>query len=537
MSEQETFNQQLSSQFEQLECESLLSHSYHNDTKHDLDFPNVDRKYMAKIKLVNDALQDIGMGRFQWTLFFVTGLGWFFDNFWMFAISLISLPVKREFHIDKIGYLIFYKYIGLILGSGFWPLMADIYGRSIAFNFTLFMSGVSGLLAGFMPSYSTLNFMMICIGFATGGNQPVDSMLFIELIPASHQHLLLYESAFWGLGLFSAAIIGWPFVVNYTCGQDSDCRYNDNLGWRYAYWTYGVMTLVLASLRRFAIIYESPKFYISKGNNEKAVLIVQSIAARNNTQSVLTVDDLDEIDQQYGPDLFEHQTTSSNHLLISKYLENYQRWKLLFQTKELATTTSLLWMIWGLCGLAFPLFSGFLPFYLQWKGQTGNENGSNHELLNITYRNYAIQAIFSIPSGIIGGYLANHKYVGRKRVGLLGGVSTGIFMYLFIYSTPKKSTSMFSPYLFYNCMISFVTTFIYGAMYSYTPEIYPVPLRGIATATCSVFNRVCGLIGPIISLYLNISNGQPVFLSGALFMIAGLLFLVLPYETRGRAAS
>lgn len=478
-----------------------------------------------KAKLINDALQDIGMGKFQWTLFWITGMGWFFDNFWMFAISLISLPVQREFNVDKIGYLILYKYIGLIIGCTTWPLLADIYGRTIAFNSTLLISGFSGLLAGFMPNYSSLNFTMILIGLATGGNQPVDSMLFIELIPPSHQHLLIYSSAFWGLGSFTAAIIGWPLIANFSCSSSLNCLYSDNLGWRYSYWIFGLLTLLFALTRKFANIYESPKYYIKKGDNAKAVAVVNSIALRNHVQTWLTIEHLDSIDDEFN--LYPNLEVK----VLNQYLKEFCNWNLLFQSKTSSLLTTLLWLIWGLCGLAFPLFSGFLPFYLNWKVGSG----STHSL-NVTYRNYAVQAIFSIPSGIIGGYFANLKSIGRKGLGCLGGISTGIFMYLFIYSTPKNSTSVFSAFLFYNCMISFVTTFIYGAMYSYTPEVYPVHLRGIATATCSLCNRLCGLLGPIISLYLDVSNGQPVYLSGGLFVLAGLLFLALPYETRGKAA-
>lgn len=501
-----------------------------------LSFPSVDQHYIKKVEIINQALQDIGMGKFQKLLFVVTGMGWFFDNFWMFAISLISLPVEREFHIEKIGYLILFKYIGLILGCTIWPLIADIYGRTFAFNITLFMSGIAGFMAGFMPNYSSLNFMMILIGFATGGNQPVDSMLFIELIPPSHQHLLVYSSGFWGLGSFTAAIIGWPFIARYTCPQDSVCSYHDNLGWRYCYWTFGILTLIFAYVRNYANIYESPKYYIKQGNNLQAVTIIKAIARRNNVQTWLTLNHLNEIDNQYNPDNINN--LDSNYYqkkLFNQYLLEFCDWNLLFQTRELTILTSILWLIWGLCGLGFPLFSGFLPFYLQWK--SGNNHDTNQHSLNITYRNYAIQAIFSIPSGIIGGYIANLKYIGRKGVGFIGGILTGVFMYLFIYSTPKDSSSILSPYLFYNCMISFVTTFIYGAMYSYTPEVYPAPLRGIATATCSLCNRLCGLLGPIISLHLDISNGEPVYLSGGLFILAGLLFLVLPYETRGKAST
>jgi hypothetical protein len=41
---------------------------------------HVDPLYQAKAQLLNDAIQEIGMGRYQWHLFVVAGFGWFSDN-------------------------------------------------------------------------------------------------------------------------------------------------------------------------------------------------------------------------------------------------------------------------------------------------------------------------------------------------------------------------------------------------------------------------------------------------------------------------
>ncbi|KAI8155529.1 putative MFS-type transporter, partial [Colletotrichum sp. SAR 10_65] len=40
-------------------------------------------EYELKSKLVNKAIQDIGMGRYNWQLFILCGFGWFADNLWM----------------------------------------------------------------------------------------------------------------------------------------------------------------------------------------------------------------------------------------------------------------------------------------------------------------------------------------------------------------------------------------------------------------------------------------------------------------------
>ncbi|PYH66438.1 uncharacterized protein BO88DRAFT_118849 [Aspergillus vadensis CBS 113365] len=42
-----------------------------------------DTAYDRKAKLINRAIQDIGMGRYQWQLFALCGFGWLADNLWL----------------------------------------------------------------------------------------------------------------------------------------------------------------------------------------------------------------------------------------------------------------------------------------------------------------------------------------------------------------------------------------------------------------------------------------------------------------------
>ena len=93
--------------------------------------PALDRVYHAKATLLNNAVQEIGVGKYQvrpqlssptimpirrpqWWLFVVTGFGWFADNLWpvstqyhghrsepdaeQVVTGLILVPVINEFH-------------------------------------------------------------------------------------------------------------------------------------------------------------------------------------------------------------------------------------------------------------------------------------------------------------------------------------------------------------------------------------------------------------------------------------------------------
>lgn len=41
---------------------------------------------------------------------------------------------------------------------------------------------------------------------------------------------------------------------------------------------------------------------------------------------------------------------------------------------------------------------------------------------------------------------------------------------------------------------------------------------------------------PIVAMFANLQTSAPVYTSGALFIAAGILVLILPFESRGKAA-
>lgn len=484
--------------------------------------------FRAKAIIVNRGLAETGFGPYLIRLLIVGGLGWFFDNFWMFAISLISLPILREFPTSEVAWMVFWKYVGLVFGSTIWPLAANKWGRVPSFDISLISAGFCGFLASMAPNFRILCGLLCFVGFNTGGNQPVALMMVVELIPASHQHWLMYELIAWGFGLFTAAIIGWPLVLQNTCDV-SECDPKDNRGWRYSYCVYGTMTFVLFLLRKKWHIHELPKFLAAEGENQYAVAVLKQIGVDNLRGLVLvSVTELDQVDREIPNEYREEVGHCSTQDRIGAACKTvHEEYRMLLEDKTMKRTTYTLWLIWGLCGMGFPLFLSFLPIYLNNKTTT----------LNQTYRDYAIQAVFLIPLGVLAGKLAQHPKLGRRGVGGLGGILTGVFMYLFIMAKPAKSESSWvNGYLIYNCCISFVTTLLYGALYAYTPEVFPLPLRAIAVALCLFWNRSFGLLGPIIALTMKINLGAPVFLSGALFIIAGCSFLSLPLETLGKAA-
>ncbi|QKX63773.1 uncharacterized protein TRUGW13939_10944, partial [Talaromyces rugulosus] len=105
--------------------------------------PAVSEAYRLKSELVAQHLAKIGMGRFQYLLFIVTGFGWIVDNFWSQGITAIRPPVANEFtDISRLSFSSVAYYVGLIIGAWFWGTTADAFGRKPAFNATILLGGI-----------------------------------------------------------------------------------------------------------------------------------------------------------------------------------------------------------------------------------------------------------------------------------------------------------------------------------------------------------------------------------------------------------
>jgi hypothetical protein len=81
----------------------------------------IDPVYEGKAQVLNTAIQDIGMGKYQWQLFIVVGgFGWASDNLWPVVTSLILTPIALEFNVTRPPLLSLSQNIGLLVGAIFW---------------------------------------------------------------------------------------------------------------------------------------------------------------------------------------------------------------------------------------------------------------------------------------------------------------------------------------------------------------------------------------------------------------------------------
>jgi len=409
-------------------------------------------------------------------------------------------------------------------------------GRRICFNTTLLISSVFGLAAGGANSYVTFCALLACTGLGVGGNIPVDSALYLEFIPGTHQWMLTLLSMFWSFGTLFVALIGWGFINTYSCNGEP-CTRENNMGWRYVFFTTGAIVFAMWILRFFVYrIPESPKYLIARGRDAEAVAVVHYIAEQNGRTCTLTLEKLRAAAGESTDDLTLNNadvvsptvTDGKSLWLMAKQSVGqfkFEHIRALFATWRIGINTTVLTLIWGLIGAASPLYNAFIIVFISEKGAEVGQSSTY-----TTYRQYAITSTVGIPAAIIAAGLVELPRSGRKGAMALSTALTGVFLFLFTTSRNPEGI------LGWNCALSLTQDIMYGVLYAYTPESYPAPQRGTGYAISMTFNRIMGVVILLIGRYMEITPTKPVYVSASLFLATAVFMLFLPIETKGLMA-
>ncbi|KAJ3523970.1 hypothetical protein NM208_g12242 [Fusarium decemcellulare] len=87
----------------------------------------------------------------------------------------------------------------------------------------------------------------------------------------------------------------------------------------------------------------------------------------------------------------------------------------------------------------------------------------------------------------------------------------------------------------FQCPTGVLGNFEYAVMYACTPESFPGPVRGTGMGIAATLLRLGGLAASFVSTY----GGYmvvPIYVSAALWVVAGFMCLGLPYETHGHVS-
>ncbi len=430
---------------------------------------------MANQITLDQAVEQIGFGKFQSKLMTICGMGWAADAMEVLLISFAIPAIGEEWNLSagQKALLATAIFLGMLMGAYIWGRIADTRGRKIGFISTIAIDSIFGLASAFSPSFAWLVVLRGLTGFGVGGTLPVDYAIFAEYLPANKRgrYLVLLES-FWALGYLLAAGLAWLIVPR--------------LGWRWLLAISALPGLIIFIIRRS--IPESPRYLLVQGRSEEAAAVLRRVAQYNGvSMGDFSLAPLEKTAPARVQDLLH---------------------------PSLRRSTFLLWLIWFAISLGYYGVFTWLPNYFRGLGMT---------LLPV-YQNAFILALAQIPGYFSAAWLVE-KW-GRRRTMAVFLFASALFTYLFAAATGLNWV------LAMGIWMSFFTLGAWGVIYAVTPEVYPTSLRGTGMGTASGFTRIAGALAPSLgALLMGSGLGLSLTVFAISYAVAGLAALFLPYET------
>lgn len=224
-------------------------------------------------------------------------------------------------------------------------------------------------------------------------------------------------ATWWAVGYTITGLLAWAFMSQFSCAPTATtktCFRADNMGWRYLHFTCGGLVLVTALARVFLIrMVQTPRWLIAQNRDEEVIKTLDQMAKKAKRPHHLTLDRL----QAEG---------TVRHTELSEWsaLRIKMHFKGLFQTRLLAYSTVMIFANWFVIGMVSPLYSVFLPFYLQSRGAKLGTH-SNYQ----RWRDFAVNHIAGLIGPIVAAILVETKFFGRKGTLAVGALITMVLQF------------------------------------------------------------------------------------------------------------
>ena len=217
---------------------------------------------------VQAAVDAIGWGRYQRTLFVVCGLCWCADGGLLLMMPLCLPQLERAFHVTPLAQAVLLSLagVGAALGAVAFGLAADRVGRRLALATCQAMGiafSVFGCVSGTLTS---LYFCQVGLGAAVGGSIPVAFSLLTEWLPtAQRDESLVLMQVWFKTGVVMEVAMGWVL---------------SSYGWRLVFLFAGAPAL-LSLVPLLLLCEESAIFLVGAGRTRDASHALATVARWN----------------------------------------------------------------------------------------------------------------------------------------------------------------------------------------------------------------------------------------------------------------
>ncbi|OYR15072.1 MFS transporter [Brucella thiophenivorans] len=430
---------------------------------------------------IEQTLDQAGTGPFQRNLLGVFGLVWAADAMQVLAVGFTAASIAMTFGLTvpqalQTGTLFF---LGMLIGAAVFGRLADKYGRRRVLLITVGCDAVFGLLSAFSPNFAILLGLRFLTGIAVGGTLPVDYAMMAEFLPSKNRgRWLVMLEGFWAVGTVIIALAAWAASLAGVADA-----------WRYIFIVTAAPALIGIWLRFW--VPESPMHLLKTGQAKEAKSVMNRVLRKNGK-----------------PELSPKAILEAPLLLTNE--------KLLSPNLRQRTLTTL--AIWFLVSVSYYGIFTWIPAKLAGDG-FGFVRG---------YGFLVIVALAQLPGYALAAY--GVEAWGRRRT---------LITFLFISAAACALFTVAGNSVLVGASIlimSFALLGTWGALYAFTPELYPTSLRASGMGAAGAMARLGGLLAPsALALVISQSFNMAVAMFAGLLALAGIIAFFINVETRDKA--
>jgi MFS family permease len=448
-----------------------------------LVIPHDSKGYRA----LDESLDEIGIGKFQYGLLMLSAFGHFVEAAEYSLLGLMLPLLSEEFkpssetELAVIGSL---TGVGMIFGTIFFAQFSNVYGRRVAYQLSLFLCVIFGLVSSFATSILGFALTRGGLGFGYGGNIVSATTLLMEFTPTSHRAKFMNVSGI-------AYALGALFVVGLAWGVVPQ----KGIGWR---WLLRIVALCsIPTLLLLPLIPESPRFYVMRRRAKDAVDVVKRIATTNKKP-------------------LPRSATEDGFTLHSEPLSIHSQFVRLSESWKTTVPLALVWFVHSFAGA----INAFIPL------EISRRDPSKKEV------KYEISLVLCI-GGMVGSIIL---YFSSSRFGRLTQLRFGLFftaVFTLCIGFDASSTAYVYVIAFF---LAIIMMFPFAMLYLYTGEVHQTETRTLGYAICQFGHRLAPVFSPFVVAALNDLGNFAVTASvfASLYLLSFILSWFLKIETFGR---
>ncbi|MBB4229225.1 MFS transporter [Rhizobium mongolense] len=427
---------------------------------------------------MDEALDRAGTGAFQRRLMAIFGLVWAADAMQVLAVGFTAASIAATFQLTvpqalQTGTLFF---LGMLIGAVVFGRLADRVGRRSVLILTVACDAMFGTLSIFAPDFTSLLVLRFLTGMAVGGTLPVDYAMMAEFLPAKNRgRWLVVLEGFWAVGTLIVALAAWAASVAGVADA-----------WRYIFAVTALPAIFGIGLRFF--VPESPLYLVRTGRAEDAKAIVNRMLKRNGRPELAAADQLVPAPHAPSEGIFSASLRRRSLMILA---------------------------IWFLVSVSYYGVFTWMPARLAGEG-FGFVRG---------YGFLVFVALAQIPGYALAAYGVEKWGRRPTLIGFCLLSAAGCLLFVLSPDDVLIGASLL--------VMSFALLGTWGALYAYTPELYPTASRATGMGTAGAMARLGGLAAPsLMAFVVSLGLGVAIGLFAALLVVAAIAALAIDAETR-----